>query len=121
MDDQILNINNSNEPMYDTNSYSLYDQFNDDEIDPYKTNANFSCLWELYTIKNHFSFKIRNITNKFETNFIKGKEFDMNTVSDIKDEDMFYELTQTSNFYINMSNSNVDNFSQIENKIKNFI
>jgi hypothetical protein len=104
-------IENSNEEnieddlnfIYDKDiEYSCkYEKFDDEETDPYKTNAKYSGLWELYTLKNHFSCKIRSLINKFEHNFLKSKEFDLNSMCNLKDEDLIYEMNESSNFYIN--------------------
>jgi hypothetical protein len=82
-------------------SLCKYDQFLEDEMDPYKTNAQNSCLWELYSFKNHYNFKIRTLVHKFERNFLKSKEFDISSISDLKENDMLYEMADKANFYFN--------------------
>ena len=71
-----------------------YDQFNNNEIDPYKTNSNKSGLWELYTLKNHYCPKIRKLLKKFEKNFIKASNFDLESFSNIKEEDFMYNFNE---------------------------
>jgi hypothetical protein len=101
----------------DFSFYSKYEQFNEEEMDTYKTNANMSCLWELYTLKNHFSFKIRSLVNKFEKNFLHSKEFDLNSVSNLEETDLLYDLNEGSNFYI----TSQTDFGELTKKIKIFI
>jgi len=76
-----------------------YDQFDDNELDPYKTRAEFSCLWELYTLKQHFCYKIRSIVHGFESNFMKSKENAIDELLDMEDNDLLYELSG-AHFYI---------------------
>jgi hypothetical protein len=110
----ILNkIENDNENT--ENLFCKYDQFKDEEIDPYKTNAQNSCLWELYSLKNHYNFKIRSLVNKFERNFLKTKEFDISSISDLKDNDLLYEANDKANFYFN-TNSKRDEIKENINK-----
>jgi hypothetical protein len=84
----------------DWSFYAKYEQFDDEQLDASKTNAHMSCLWELYTLKNHFSFKIRGLVAKFEKNFLKAKEFDLNSISNLKEQDMLYDVTENAHFYI---------------------
>jgi hypothetical protein len=77
-----------------------YDFFDEEVMDTYKTNAHLSCLWELYSLKNHYSFKIRALIHKFEDNFLKKEELDLNSISGLKDEDMLYQITDKSHFYV---------------------
>ena len=76
--------------------YAKYEKFNDTELDPYKTNSKSSCLWELYTLRSHYSNKVRQMLKKFEKNFLDSKEIDIDTVIDVKEEDLLYELTETT-------------------------
>lgn len=94
-------LNEENQIGHLEKSFCKYDQFKEDELDPYKTNAQNSCLWELYSLKNHYNFKIRTIVHKFERNFLKSKEFDVSSISDLKDNDLIYELGDKANFYFN--------------------
>jgi hypothetical protein len=117
VDDEELNfINENNLNLHNTNTIlAKYEQFNDEEIDPYKTNAKNSSLWELYTLQNHYSFKIRNLVNNFTKNFLK-KEFDLNSISGLKLSDMFYEIDKTNaHFYVT---PNSDQTLPIYDKIK---
>ena len=100
---------------YDHKTFAKYEQFDDDQIDPYKTKAHLSCLWEFSTLKNHYSFKIRSLIGKFERNFLKIKEFDMDSVSNLKEEDMLYEVNEGSTFYVTPLNAySQDNDNQFE-------
>jgi hypothetical protein len=90
-------INNSNES---ESHLPKYDCFDEEVMDTFKTNAHLSCLWELYSLKNHYSFKIRALIHKFEDNFLKKEELDLNSISGLKDEDMLYQITDKSHFYI---------------------
>lgn len=101
---------------FESESQCKYEQFDDKELNPNKTNARYSCLWELYTLKNHYSFKVRSIVHKFEKNFLKSKEFDLNSVSNLKEDDIKYEITDKSNFYINYSTTEED-LNTLSNKI----
>ena len=92
---------NEEEDKKDEKSFCKYDQFIEEEMDPYKTNAQNSCLWELYSLKNHYNFKIRTLVHKFERNFLKSKEFDVSSISDLKESDMLYEMSDKANFYFN--------------------
>jgi hypothetical protein len=76
-----------------------YDQFDETEEDPYKTRAEFSCLWELYTLKQHFCFKIRSLVSKFESNFLKAKENTIDEISNIEEDDLLYDIS-SANFYL---------------------
>jgi len=109
----------------DNMTFAKYEQFDDDQIDPYKTKAHLSCLWEFSTLKNHYSFKIRSLIGKFERNFLKIKEFDMDSVSNLKEEDMLYEVNDGSNFYVTPLNAlNDDNNNLVEifyHKINNIV
>jgi hypothetical protein len=83
-----------------------YDQFLESEEDPYKTFAEYSCLWELYSLKQHFCFKIRSLVTKFESNFLKSKEGTIDEISGIEEEDLHYDIT-SANFYL-PANSNTE-------------
>ncbi len=98
-------------------NYSKYDQFIDNEMDPYKTNAQNSCLWELYSLRNHYSYKIRVLVSKLEKNFLKSKEFEISSISSIKDEDLLYEDNEKANFYFNSSDNSEDIKKNIGYKI----
>lgn len=76
-----------------------YDQYLEHEEDPYKTRAEFSCLWELYTLKQHFCHKIRALVGKFESNFLKSKENDFEELANVEETDLLYDIS-SANFYI---------------------
>lgn len=92
----------------DFSFYAKFDQFDDEEVDAYKTKANLSCLWELYTLKNHFSQKIRQLVYKFESNFLISKDFDLNSISGIKEQDLLYDLGENSHFYLSSKYENIN-------------
>jgi len=119
---KFFNINNKNEcknfeeKKKDIEKYICqYDQFKENELDPYTTNAEKSCLWELYSLKNHYNFKIRSLVHKFERNFLKNKEFDISSISNLKDDDLLYEINEKSIFYLNASSKKED-INKIINK-----
>jgi hypothetical protein len=116
LDEEKLRLRN-NTANDELNFYAKFEQFDDEETDTYKTNANMSCLWELYTLKNHFSFKIRTIVNKFEKNFLKLKEFDLNSISNLDEQDLIYEVKEAAHFYVTSSLQKTD-YEALNNKIK---
>ena len=74
------------------------DIFNEKELNPYKTKAQYCSLCELYTLKNHFNMKIRKLVNVFTNNFL-NKEI---AIKDQKEENIFFNIEKTnSHFYIN--------------------
>ena len=80
------------------NEDNYTDMFNDNEINPYKTNAHFCSLWELYTLKNHFNMKIRKLINNLSFNFLP-REF---ALENIKEKDLLFDIEKTNaHFYIN--------------------
>ncbi len=104
------------------NDTTKYEQFDDDQVDPYKTKAHLSCLWEFATLKNHYSFKIRSLISKFERNFLKLKEFDMDSVANLKEDDMLYEANESSTFYVTPLNTyNNQEFELLNKKIVNIV
>jgi len=102
-------------------TFSKYDQFKADELDPYKTNAQNSCLWELYSLKNHYNFKIRTLVHKLERNFLKSKEFDVSSISDLKSNDLLYELGDKANFYFNATAKKEEIKDFVSNKLQKFL
>ena len=77
--------------------------------------AEFSCLWELYTLKQHFCFKIRSIVTKFESNFLKAKENTNDEIANVEEDDLLYDIS-SANFYLP---SKID-IESIYNKLKNY-
>lgn len=73
---------------------SPYDQFDNLERDPFKTKANRSGLWELYTLKTHYCSKVRKIVKRFESDFLKAANFDLETLTDIKESDFLYSFNE---------------------------
>jgi hypothetical protein len=87
------------EETMDENECAKYDQFDENEEDAYKTRAEFSCLWELYSLKQHFCFKIRSIVSKFESNFLKSKESDFDEITGVDEDDLMYDIS-SAKFYL---------------------
>ena len=110
-----------NEENINSENFCKYDQFLDNELDPYKTNAQNSCLWELYSLRNHYNFKIRSLVNKFEKNFLKSKEFDISSISDLKNDDLLNEMNDKANFYFNNQTNHQEIINFIGKKIDNLI
>ena len=74
------------------------DMFDDNELNPNKTNAQFCSLWELYTLRNHFNMKVRKLVNNLSNNFLP-REF---ALDEIKDKNLFFDIEKTNaHFYIN--------------------
>ena len=72
--------------------------FKENETDPYKTNAQYCSLWELYTLKNHYNIKVRKVVNRLSNNFLP-KQFVM---EELKEKDMLFDIEKTNaHFYIN--------------------
>ena len=92
--DQDLLFQDSENENNDITYLSKYDQFNNNESDPYKTNSNKSGLWELYTLKNHFCPKIRKLVKKFEKNFTLVSNFNLDSFANIKEEDFMYNFNE---------------------------
>ena len=71
--------------------------FDEKELNPYKTKAQYCSLWELYTLKNHYNMKIRKLVNVFTNNFL-NKEI---AIEDQKEENIFFNIEKTNaHFYI---------------------
>jgi len=90
--------NKEDNNIIELNEDNYTDMFNDNEINPYKTNAHFCSLWELYTLKNHFNMKIRKLINNLSFNFLP-REF---ALENIKEKDLLFDIEKTNaHFYIN--------------------
>ena len=90
--------NKEDNNIIELNEDNYTDMFNDNEINPYKTNAHFCSLWELYTLKNHFNMKIRKLVNNLSFNFLP-REF---ALENIKEKDLLFDIEKTNaHFYIN--------------------
>ena len=77
---------------------SNYDNFNENTNDPFKTNAEHCCLWELYSFTKHYNMNIRKLVNKFSRNFL-AKEIDMELKSQ---KEVYFDIKNlNSHFYIN--------------------
>jgi hypothetical protein len=97
--------------------FAMFEQFDNVQLDPYLTKAHASALWELYTLKSHFSYKIRSLVHKFEANFLKLKENNIDELSNLTEEDLHYDLGN-SKFYVDYENKTAE---YIFNKLNNFI
>jgi hypothetical protein len=90
--------NKEDNNIIELNEDNYTDMFNDNEINPYKTNAHFCSLWELYTLKNHFNMKIRKLVNTLSFNFLP-REF---ALENIKEKELLFDIEKTNaHFYIN--------------------
>ena len=79
------------------NNYN-YDNFDDNSNDPFKTNAEHCCLWELYSFTKHYNMGIRKLVNKFSRNFL-SKEIEMELKSQ---KEVYFDIKNlNSHFYIN--------------------
>ena len=75
-----------------------YDNFDDNSNDPFKTNAEHCCLWELYSFTKHYNMGIRKLVNKFSRNFL-SKEIEMELKSQ---KEVYFDIKNlNSHFYIN--------------------
>lgn len=95
--------NHNNDEDIDTNNEELEegDMFNEKEKDPYKTNAQYCSLWELYTLEKHFNIKIRKIVNKFKSNFLpKQIEYDFLIKNKEQNNNLFFDIEKNNaHFY----------------------
>ena len=90
--------NKEDNNIIELNEDNYTDMFNDNEINPYKTNAHFCSLWELYTLRNHFNMKVRKLINNLSFNFLP-REF---ALENIKEKDLLFDIEKTNaHFYIN--------------------
>ena len=81
-----------------SNNIINYDNFDESSTDPFKTNAEQCCLWELYSFTRHYNMGIRKLVNKFSRNFLV-KEIEMELKSQ---KDVYFDIKNlNSHFYIN--------------------
>ena len=81
-----------------SNNIINYDNFDESSTDPFKTNAEQCCLWELYSFTKHYNMGIRKLVNKFSRNFL-AKEIEMELKSQ---KDVYFDIKNlNSHFYIN--------------------
>ena len=81
-----------------SNNIINYDNFDESSTDPFKTNAEQCCLWELYSFTRHYNMGIRKLVNKLSRNFL-AKEIEMELKSQ---KDVFFDIKNlNSHFYIN--------------------
>ena len=82
----------------DENIISNFDNFDEYSNDPFKTNAENCCLWELYSFTKHYNMGIRKLVNKFSRNFL-AKEIEMELKSQ---KEVYFDIKNlNSHFYIN--------------------
>ena len=75
-----------------------YDNFDENIMDPFNTNAENCCLWELYSFTKHYNMGIRKLVNKFSRNFL-AKEIEMELKSQ---KEVYFDIKNlNSHFYIN--------------------
>ena len=86
------------EEQEEENNISNYDNFDEFSTDPFKTNAEHCCLWELYSFTRHYNMGIRKLVNKFSRNFL-AKEIEM----ELKNQkEVYFDIKNlNSHFYIN--------------------
>ena len=81
-----------------SNNIINYDNFDESSTDPFETNAEQCCLWELYSFTRHYNMGIRKLVNKFSRNFL-AKEIEMELKSQ---KDVYFDIKNlNSHFYIN--------------------
>ena len=97
--DEIKNcISLEEEDEQKSNNIINYDNFDESSTDPFKTNAEQCCLWELYSFTRHYNMGIRKLVNKFSRNFL-AKEIEMELKSQ---KDVYFDIKNlNSHFYIN--------------------
>jgi hypothetical protein len=91
--DQDLFVDEENDNT-DVTTFSKFDQFINQEIDPSKTNALRTGLWELYTLKNHFCSKVRKLVKRFERDFTTASNFELETFGNVKETDFLYTFNE---------------------------
>ena len=95
---KMVNKEESKEIDVDEDGNAGEDVFDENEIDPFKTNAQKCSLWELYTLRNHYNVKVRKIVGKLASNFL-NKEIVFN--ENVKEKEMLFDIEKTNaHFYI---------------------
>lgn len=80
------------------NKEKKYDNFDEESMDPFHTNAENCSLWELYSFTKHYNMGIRKLVNKFSKNFL-SKEIEMEIKSK---KDVNFDIKNlNAHFYIN--------------------
>ena len=80
------------------NNEKKFDNFDEESMDPFHTNAENCSLWELYTFTKHYNMGIRKLVNKFSKNFL-SKEIEMEIKSK---KDVNFDIKNlNAHFYIN--------------------
>ena len=83
-----------------SNNIINYDNFDESSTDPFKTNAEQCCLWELYSFTRHYNMGIRKLVNKFSRNFL-AKEIEMELKSQ---KDVYFDIKNlNSHFYMKLN------------------
>ena len=67
------NISLNEDKEYEDNNPKEYDNFDEDSMNPFNTNAENCSLWELYSFTRHYNMGIRKLVNKFSRNFWQKK------------------------------------------------
>ena len=79
------------------NNKQGYDNFDEDSMDPFHTNAENCSLWELYSFTKHYNMGIRKLVNKFSRNFL-AKEIEMEIKSQ---KEVYFDIKNlNAHFYI---------------------
>ena len=107
----LLEKDKENENKIEKNKEKNYEKFLDEETDPFKSKASSCCLWEIYSLLNHFNSNVRKRAQRFTKKFIK-KDIFLDQLLKTNEEDVLYNLN-TSKFYIN--------FDKIDTQIINLV
>ena len=79
------------------NNKQGYDNFDEESMDPFHTNAENCSLWELYSFTKHYNMGIRKLVNKFSRNFL-AKEIEMEIKSQ---KEVYFDIKNlNAHFYI---------------------
>ena len=74
-----------------------FDDFDEESMDPFNTNAENCSLWELYSFTKHYNMGIRKLVNKFSKNFL-AKEIEMEIKSQ---KEVYFDIKNlNAHFYI---------------------
>ena len=82
----------------ENNNLNQYDNFDENSMNPFNTNAENCSLWELYSFTKHYNMGIRKLVNKFSKNFL-AKEIEMEIKSQ---KEIYFDIKNlNAHFYIN--------------------
>ena len=96
--EEIKNCISLDEEEEEENDKKGFDNFDEESLDPFHTNAEHCSLWELYSFTRHYNMGIRKLVNKFSRNFL-AKELEMEIKSQ---KDVYFDIQNlNAHFYIN--------------------